>query len=104
MIVRRFFNTLKQSCYTNFKWAVNRLKIRRLFKFNESMLEITYKSTGQKILFRVLDNPLKITSITVDVGRGLRKHTKLKTSISSKRLLSLFVVPMIHKTSLNRLL
>lgn len=32
------------------------------------MPEITYKPTGQKILFRGLDDPLKITSITVDIG------------------------------------
>lgn len=39
-----------------------------LFKFNESLPEITVKATGQKILFRGLDDELKITSITVDVG------------------------------------
>ena len=36
--------------------------------FNESLPEITVKATGQKILFRGLDDPLKITSITVDTG------------------------------------
>ena len=29
---------------------------------------MTYKPTGQKILFRGLDDPLKVTSITVEVG------------------------------------
>mgnify|MGYP000739025511 CR=1 FL=1 len=29
---------------------------------------MTYKPTGQKIYFRGLDDPLKVTSITVDVG------------------------------------
>ncbi|WP_342029089.1 phage terminase large subunit, partial [Streptococcus pneumoniae] len=37
-------------------------------KFNESLPEITIKATGQKILFRGLDDELKITSITVDIG------------------------------------
>lgn len=68
LVVRRFSNTLKQSCFTDLKWAVNKLKVKHLFKFNESMPEITYLPTGQKILFRGLDDPLKITSITVDVG------------------------------------
>jgi phage terminase large subunit len=36
--------------------------------FKESPLEATYKPTGQKIYFRGLDDPLKVTSITVDVG------------------------------------
>lgn len=68
LVVRRYSNTNKQSTYTDFKWACNRLKVTHLFKFNESFPEITVKKTGQKILFRGLDDELKITSITVDVG------------------------------------
>lgn len=68
LVVRRFSNTNKQSTYTDLKWAANRLGVSHLFKFNESLPEITVKSTGQKILFRGLDDPLKITSITVDTG------------------------------------
>ncbi len=68
LVVRRYSNTNKQSTYTDFKWACNRLKVTHLFKFNESLPEITIKKTGQKILFRGLDDELKITSITVDVG------------------------------------
>lgn len=68
LVVRRYSNTNKQSTYTDFKWACNQLKVSHLFKFNESLPEITLKSTGQKILFRGLDDELKITSITVDVG------------------------------------
>src|SRR5699024_10330469 len=68
LVVRRYSNTNKQSTYTDLKWAANKLKVGHLFKFNESMPEITYTPTGQKILFRGLDDPLKITSISVDVG------------------------------------
>src|SRR5690625_2970219 len=68
LVVRRYSNTNKQSTFTDMKWAANRLKVTHLFKFNESMPEITYMPTGQKILFRGLDDPLKITSITGDVG------------------------------------
>ena len=68
LVIRRFSNTNKQSTYTDLKWATNQLGVAHLFKFNESLPEITYKPTGQKILFRGLDDPLKITSITVDTG------------------------------------
>ena len=68
LVVRRYSNTNKQSTYTDFKWACNQLKVSHLFKFNESLPEITLKKTGQKILFRGLDDELKITSITVDIG------------------------------------
>lgn len=68
LVVRRYSNTNKQSTFTDLKWAANKLKVSHLFKFNESLPEITYEPTGQKILFRGLDDPLKITSISVDVG------------------------------------
>lgn len=68
LVVRRFSNTNKQSTYTDLRWATNRLGVKHLFKFNNSLPEITYKPTGQKILFRGLDDPLKITSITVENG------------------------------------
>lgn len=68
LVIRRYSNTNKQSTYTDLKWAAAKLQVAHLFKFNESMPEITYTPTGQKILFRGLDDPLKITSITVDVG------------------------------------
>ncbi|KYD28158.1 hypothetical protein B4109_3059 [Geobacillus stearothermophilus] len=68
LVIRRFSNTLKQSCYTDLKWAINKLGVSHLWKTNESLPELTYIPTGQKIIFRGLDDPLKITSISVDVG------------------------------------
>jgi len=68
LVIRRYSNTNKQSTYTDLKWACNQLKVAHLFKFNESLPEITYIPTGQKILFRGLDDELKITSITVEIG------------------------------------
>lgn len=68
LVIRKVFGTLKDSCYTDLKWAIHRFGVDSLFDCKLSPLEITYKPTGQKILFRGLDDPLKITSITVDVG------------------------------------
>lgn len=68
LVVRKTFRTLKDSCYTQLKWAIHRLGVDAYFICRESPLEITYKPTGQKIFFRGLDDPLKVTSITVDVG------------------------------------
>ena len=68
LVVRKTFRTLKDSCYTQLKWAIHRLGVDTYFICRESPLEITYKPTGQKIFFRGLDDPLKVTSITVDVG------------------------------------
>lgn len=68
LVIRKTFRTLKDSCYTELKWAVNRLCVSHLWKFTESPLEATYLPTGQKIYFRGLDDPLKVTSVTVEVG------------------------------------
>ena len=68
LVIRKTFRTLKDSCYAELKWAIHRLCVDSLFDCKMSPLEITYKPTGQKIYFRGLDDPLKITSITVDVG------------------------------------
>ena len=68
LVVRKTFRTLKDSCFAELKWAVHRFGVDNLWKFTESPLEMTYLPTGQKIYFRGLDDPLKITSITVDVG------------------------------------
>lgn len=68
LVVRKVYRTLKDSCFTELKWAVHRLKVDAYWDFKESPLEATYRPTGQKIYFRGLDDPLKITSIAVEVG------------------------------------
>ena len=68
LVVRKTYRTLKDSCFTDLKWATKRLEVENLWEFKYSPLEATYLPTGQKILFRGLDDPLKVTSITVDYG------------------------------------
>lgn len=68
LVVRRVFNTLRDSCFTQLKWAAERLQVLHLWKFNLSPLSAEYIPTGQKIFFRGMDDPMSITSITVDKG------------------------------------
>ena len=68
LVIRKTERTLRTSCYTDLKWAVHRLGVDAWWDFKLSPLEIEYKPTGQKIYFRGLDDPLKITSISVDKG------------------------------------
>lgn len=68
LVVRKVYRTLKDSCFTELKWAINRLGVRDFWEVRESPLEMTYKPTGQKIYFRGLDDPLKITSIAAEKG------------------------------------
>lgn len=68
LVIRKTYRTLKDSCFTELKWAISRLKVDAWWEIKESPLELTYKPTGQKIYFRGLDDPLKVTSITVEKG------------------------------------
>ncbi len=68
LVVRRTFRTLKDSCFAELKWAINRLGVQDMWRAKESPLEIENVKTGQKIYFRGLDDPLKVTSITVEQG------------------------------------
>lgn len=68
LCVRRYGNTLRDSVYSDLKWAIHKLGVDSYFECTVSPMQIVRKSTGQKILFRGLDDGLKITSISVDKG------------------------------------
>lgn len=68
LCIRKNSNSLRQSVYTDLRWAINKFKLTPYFHFNNVLPEITFKPTGQKILFRGLNNPLSLTSITVESG------------------------------------
>ena len=68
LVVRKTYRTLKDSCFTELKWAINRLGVQMFWDTRENPLEMTYKPTGQKVYFRGLDDPLKVTSISVERG------------------------------------
>ena len=68
LVIRRYERTLRDSCFADLKWAIHKLGFSHLWRSTVSPLEITYLPTGQKILFRGLDDGQKITSITVEKG------------------------------------
>lgn len=68
LVVRKIYKDHKDSTYAQLKWATHQLGVYDLWKFKVSPLELTYRPTGQKILFRGLDDPMSITSITVEDG------------------------------------
>ena len=66
LCVRKTAETLRDSCYSDLKWAVERLGVQRFFKFRENPLKITYIPKGTYILFRGLDDSMKVTSISFE--------------------------------------
>ena len=68
IVFRKTYRTIKDSCFTDLQWALERLGVIHEWNITLSPLEMTRKDTGQKILFRGLDDTLKVTSITVKHG------------------------------------
>jgi len=68
VVMRKIGNTLRSSVYAQTCWAISELGLSAKFKCTVSPMEITYISTGQKILFFGLDDPGKLKSLKVPFG------------------------------------
>lgn len=68
LVVRRVYATLADSAFAQLCWAARRLGVAHLWKATKNPLEMRYQPTGQRILFRGLDDADKIASTTVETG------------------------------------
>lgn len=68
VIMRKVGSTLKHSVYNQMLWALEALGVISLFKITMSPMEITYKATGQKILFFGVDDKVKLKSLKPSKG------------------------------------
>lgn len=60
---RKYSINLRESLFNQMLWAVDMLGLNNYFSATLAPMELTYKPTGQKILFRGLDDPRKTKSI-----------------------------------------
>lgn len=67
-VVRKVASTLKDSVYSQIKWAIHELGLDDEFRCKSNPLEIEYKATGQIIYFRGCDDPIKLKSIKPTFG------------------------------------
>ena len=65
---RKIGNTLQESVYEQLLWAIDALRVNHLWKANLTPLRLTYLPTGQRIIFRGMDDPNKAKSIKVRKG------------------------------------
>lgn len=68
LVVRAVMNTHRDSTFAQLKWAQEKLGVAHLWQNSVAPLEMTYKPTGQKIIFRGFDDVLKLASTTVTKG------------------------------------
>lgn len=68
VVIRKIGMYLKDSVYEQLVWAIYKLEVAELWQMKLSPLELVYKPTGQKILFRGADKPQKLKSTKVHKG------------------------------------
>lgn len=68
VVIRRVKDTLRGSVYEQIKWAIYMMKVENEWEMPDSKLQMTYKPTGQVIIFKGADNPKKLKSTKVFVG------------------------------------
>lgn len=68
LVLRKVGNTLRDSVLAQYEWAINVLGVNEYWNIKKSPPELTFKPTGQKILFRGADDPGKIKSVKVPFG------------------------------------
>ena len=68
LVVRQVMNTHRDSTFAQLKWAQERLGVSKYWRNTVSPMEMVYKPTGQKIIFRGFDDVLKLASTTVPTG------------------------------------
>lgn len=66
--LRRYGVTLRESVYAQLLWGVHALGAGRLWEARLSPLSLCYRPTGQRILFRGADDPMKLKSIRPERG------------------------------------
>ena len=68
LVLRKVGNTLRDSVFSQYIWAIGELGIAEYWDARKTPMELIYKPTGQKIMFRGADDPMKIKSIKVPFG------------------------------------
>lgn len=84
LVLRKVANTIRDSVYAQYIWAIDKLGMADYWEAKVSPLELIYKPTGQKIMFRGADDPMKIKSIKVPFGYIAVTHFEEKDQFAGR--------------------
>lgn len=84
LVLRKVGNTIRDSVYSQYMWAIGELGMAHLWKAQRTPMELVYKPTGQKIMFRGADDPMKIKSIKVPFGYIAITHFEEKDQFAGR--------------------
>lgn len=83
-VFRKVGNTIRDSVFAQYIWAIGELGMAEHWESKVSPMELIYKPTGQKIMFRGTDDPMKIKSIKVPFGYIAITHFEEKDQFSGR--------------------
>lgn len=84
LVLRKVANTIRDSVYAQYMWAIGELGMAAYWDAKVSPMELIYKPTGQKIMFRGADDPMKIKSIKVPFGYIAVTHFEEKDQFAGR--------------------
>lgn len=84
LVLRKVANTIRDSVYAQYIWAIGELGMAAYWEAKVSPMELIYKTTGQKIMFRGADDPMKIKSIKVPFGYIAVTHFEEKDQFAGR--------------------
>ena len=84
LVLRKVGNTIRDSVYSQYMWAIDKLGMSGLWESRKTPLELIYKPTVQKIMFRGADDPMKIKSIKAPFGYIAITHFEEKDQFSGR--------------------
>lgn len=84
LVLRKVANTIRDSVYAQYLWAIGELGMAAYWSAKVQPLELVYKPTGQKIMFRGADDPMKIKSIKVPFGYIAITHFEEKDQFAGR--------------------
>ena len=84
LVLRKVANTIRDSVYAQYIWAIGELGMAAYWEAKVAPMELIYKPTGQKIMFRGADDPMKIKSIKVPFGYIAVTHFEEKDQFAGR--------------------
>ena len=85
LVLRKVANTLRESVYAQYLWAIGKLGMTELWIAKASAMELVYEPTGQKIMFRGADDPSKFKSIKAPFGYIAVTHFEEKDQFAGRQ-------------------
>ena len=84
LVLRKVGNTIRDSVFAQYVWALDRLGVSGWWESRRTPMELIFRPTGQRILFRGADDPVKIKSIKAPFGYIAVTHFEEKDQFAGR--------------------